>query len=149
MLKFSARDPLMLVFEYVVNGNLRDFLRACRPWRYQGTGSTLSLNDDVSATSTSSNCGSAFEPPNKAALTPYNLLNFSHQIAAGMQFLAGNRIVHRDLAWYDALGVAASLTPNSRNVLVDDQLNCRISDFGLCLCDVRCHGVQDLHGPST
>jgi serine/threonine protein kinase len=59
----------MLVFEYVENGNLRDFLRDRRPEELQ-----------------------------PSTLSPYNLVNFAHQIAAGMQFLGSHRVVHRDLA---------------------------------------------------
>ena len=60
----------MMVLEYVSNGNLRDLLRDHRP-----------------------------ESGVPSPLSPYNLINFGHQVAAGMQFLALNRVVHRDLAW--------------------------------------------------
>ena len=40
-----------------------------------------------------------------------------HQIAAGMAFIAANKMVHRDLA--------------ARNVLLSDMMECKITDFGL------------------
>ena len=45
------------------------------------------------------------------------MVNFLTDIASGMHHLAQARIVHRDVA--------------ARNILVDANLNCKISDFGL------------------
>jgi len=41
----------------------------------------------------------------------------ARQVAQGMQFLTNSRIIHGDLA--------------ARNILVGDELVCKISDFGL------------------
>ena len=45
------------------------------------------------------------------------MVKFLTDIASGMHHLAQARIVHRDVA--------------ARNILVDANLNCKISDFGL------------------
>ena len=45
------------------------------------------------------------------------LIQFVSNIATGMQHLANLRIVHRDVA--------------ARNVLVDENMICKVSDFGL------------------
>ena len=50
-------------------------------------------------------------------LTPSMLLDFSVQIAEGMDHLARYKIVHRDLA--------------ARNVLISDEKRAKITDFGL------------------
>ncbi|OWA50740.1 putative Mast/stem cell growth factor receptor Kit [Hypsibius exemplaris] len=50
-------------------------------------------------------------------LSTHHLLDISHQISRGMEFLAGNRVIHRDLA--------------GRNVLVCENKNVKIADFGL------------------
>ena len=44
---------------------------------------------------------------------PTTLLKFCHQVAEGLSYLAGKSFVHRDIA--------------ARNILLDQELNCRVS----------------------
>ncbi|CAL8118246.1 unnamed protein product [Orchesella dallaii] len=47
----------------------------------------------------------------------YELLRFSQEIACGMEYISSKNVVHGDLA--------------TRNILLDNSLTCKISDFGL------------------
>ena len=65
----TSRPPMMLVIEYCLNGNLRDYLRDAR------------------------------DPSKSAhAVGSVEQIRFASQIAAGMLHLAQRRIIHRDLA---------------------------------------------------
>lgn len=64
----------------------------------------------------------SFELKILQTFSTYDLLDWSCQIADGMNFLASNKIVHRDLA--------------ARNVLLCENNLVKISDFGLAK-DVR------------
>ena len=58
--------------------------------------------------------------PSGSSPTPLSvceLLHVSCQIAAGVEYLASQHFVHRDLA--------------TRNCLVGDHLSCKIGDFGM------------------
>uniref|UniRef100_A0A914CDZ0 receptor protein-tyrosine kinase n=1 Tax=Acrobeloides nanus TaxID=290746 RepID=A0A914CDZ0_9BILA len=68
---------------------------------------------------------SGFLPTNHVGM-PY-LLKYCQQIASGMQYLHGCGIIHGDLA--------------ARNVLVKDQDNVLVSDFGLAQICYRSNGV--------
>lgn len=52
-----------------------------------------------------------------ASLPMTTLIDFSAQVASGMSFLESQGYIHRDLA--------------ARNILVGDNCNCRVADFGL------------------
>lgn len=88
-------DPLMILFEYMEYGDLNNFLRDRGPDR------------------------SVLDPGAKAVapLTRADLLKISVQVAAGMEYLASQHFVHRDLA--------------TRNCLVGDMLVIKIGDFGM------------------
>ncbi|XP_064461466.1 high affinity nerve growth factor receptor-like [Ornithodoros turicata] len=88
-------DPLMILFEYMEYGDLNNFLRDRGPDR----------------------C--VLDTRNKPAppLILADLLKISTQVAAGMEYLASQHFVHRDLA--------------TRNCLVGDMLVVKIGDFGM------------------
>ncbi|XP_064401936.1 uncharacterized protein LOC135347802 isoform X2 [Halichondria panicea] len=109
----TAREPFLLVLEYVRHGDLLKYLRAMKaklrntqiasPYlEPQGAYSTLSPKD-------------IYE--DLELLEDKDLLEFSRQIAAGMEYLSSLDIIHRDLA--------------CRNILVGDNKNLKISDFGM------------------
>uniref|UniRef100_H2Y4U1 Protein kinase domain-containing protein n=1 Tax=Ciona savignyi TaxID=51511 RepID=H2Y4U1_CIOSA len=64
-------------------------------------------------------------------VTEKSLLQMAHQVATGMDYLTKSRIIHGDLA--------------ARNILVGEELTCKISDFGLAN-DVYRYGA--IHGKS-
>lgn len=101
-------EPIMMIFEYMEWGDLNNFIRA------HGPDVALLKNSlgprDSSTASTQSN---GFVGP----LESGDLLRMSVQISAGMEYLAAQHFVHRDLA--------------TRNCLVGEGLVVKIGDFGM------------------
>ena len=83
------KEPFCLIFEYMDLGDLNNYLRKTA----------------VSSSRSSS------------TLTSQQLVDMAINIAAGLEYLAVRRFVHRDLA--------------TRNCLIDEKLFVKISDFGL------------------
>ena len=83
------KEPLCLIFEYMDLGDLNNYLRKTA----------------ISSSRSSS------------SLTSKQLVDMAINIAAGLEYLAVRRFVHRDLA--------------TRNCLVNEMLFVKISDFGL------------------
>lgn len=92
----AVGKPMCLLFEYMSRGDLNGFLRSCSPYVPQ-----QNINHQL----------------NREQLSHQHLLNFAHQIAAGMLYLSEQKFVHRDLA--------------TRNCLIDDNMVVKIADFGL------------------
>ncbi|XP_030768246.1 tyrosine-protein kinase transmembrane receptor Ror-like, partial [Sitophilus oryzae] len=85
----------MMVFEYMEHGDLAEVLRSQHRW----------------------SAGSDDSPPTVPQLSTEDLLGVSLQIAKGMEYLASQRFVHRDLA--------------CRNCLVAQGPVVKIADFGM------------------
>uniref|UniRef100_A0A915J9M5 Cyclin-dependent kinases regulatory subunit n=2 Tax=Romanomermis culicivorax TaxID=13658 RepID=A0A915J9M5_ROMCU len=83
---FVGRPPC-LIFEFVANGDLCNFLRQANP--------------------------------DKRNLYRLHFPRFIKHIATGMRYVAERGFIHRDLA--------------ARNCLVDEALNAKVTDFGMCL----------------
>ena len=96
------QEPLCMVFEFMELGDLNNFLRQNAPEKW---GSHPSLTR------------SGHFQPKQAGLTIQQLVNICINIAAGLEYLAQNHFVHRDMA--------------TRNCLVSRNLLVKISDFGL------------------
>ncbi|KAI1725499.1 protein tyrosine kinase domain-containing protein [Ditylenchus destructor] len=122
----TGLGPLMVVLELCPHGNLRDFLRQHRPKEEELA--ACNSDEDLDGDSNSQigvnsrpkvyqNVDNANEPSSLKNLTLRDLVQYSLEVARGMEFLASRKIIHRDLA--------------ARNVLVSATYEMKISDFGL------------------
>lgn len=102
----AVGKPMCLMFEYMAQGDLNEFLRRRSPNRSVRTLSRASLS------------GRSFSSEQEAGpLCCTEQLSISKQIAAGMAYLSERKFVHRDLA--------------TRNCLVGEEMVVKIADFGL------------------
>ncbi|KAL5022335.1 hypothetical protein ScPMuIL_001490 [Solemya velum] len=96
--------PMCLLFEYMSKGDLNEFLRLCSPEQYIIRRHSRRYSGEIFSE----------DIPN---LDNIEQLYIAKQIASGMMYLSTKGYVHRDLA--------------TRNCLVSNDLNVKISDFGL------------------
>ncbi|XP_053196527.1 muscle, skeletal receptor tyrosine-protein kinase [Scomber japonicus] len=102
----AVGKPMCLMFEYMAQGDLNEFLRRRSPTQSVRTLSCASLS------------GRSFSSEIEAGpLSCSEQLSISKQIAAGMAYLSERKFVHRDLA--------------TRNCLVGEEMVVKIADFGL------------------
>lgn len=97
----TGSSPVYLITPFMKYGDLRHFLWDCRE-------ESNRTRDQI------------------YILTEGNIYDIGQQVASGLEYVTGLRIIHGDIA--------------ARNVLVDEGLKCKISDFGLAN-DVYRYGV--------
>ncbi|XP_026286789.1 proto-oncogene tyrosine-protein kinase receptor Ret [Frankliniella occidentalis] len=99
--------PLYVLLEYCSQGSLRGYLHRCR-WSDKEDDDEQRKNKDPD---------DKRDEEKRPSMTPRKIIGFAWQIAKGMDYLGQLKLVHRDLA--------------SRNILLNENLVCKISDFGL------------------
>ncbi|XP_019624137.1 PREDICTED: NT-3 growth factor receptor-like [Branchiostoma belcheri] len=88
-------EPWLMIFEYMENGDLNNYLRS------HGPDAAFLIKN----------------PATHKELSVVDLLQISVQVAAGVEYMASQHFVHRDLA--------------TRNCLVGENLVVKIGDFGM------------------
>lgn len=117
----SSSKPILLVMEYVEMGKLQSYLENSRVNHNYAT--SQQYNSVISSQSTSDR------------LTSKDLVKFIYHVAKGMEYIASQWIVHRDLA--------------SRNILVNSQRICKIGDFGMARHMQSFCGIYERHSRNT
>lgn len=115
--------PILLVMEYAELGKLQSFMKKSRQNHQYCTTSIMMTNESNqgsllgAADNRSQSRSNDIDDNDNHNLTSRDLLKFIYHVAKGMEYIASNSIVHRDLA--------------SRNILVSGDRICRIGDFGM------------------
>ncbi|CAL8103614.1 unnamed protein product [Orchesella dallaii] len=104
----SLQSTVGIITPLCVNGSLQKYLRS-KPV------DTTVIGDDHSEKNCIQEVVSQAE--SLSVMNFYELLKFSYEIAQGMNYLSSKNVVHGDVA--------------ARNVLLDSNKTCKISDFGL------------------
>jgi proto-oncogene tyrosine-protein kinase Ret len=110
-------EPVLLVVEFVRYGDLLNYLRSMKKRAKAVKDSGDLPAPYLEPLGAYSKLDPRDQLDNEGNLTERNLIDFSRQIASGMEYLSSLEIVHRDLA--------------CRNILVGDNRILKISDFGL------------------
>ncbi|XP_027200795.2 BDNF/NT-3 growth factors receptor-like isoform X2 [Dermatophagoides pteronyssinus] len=109
---------LMMLFEYMEYGDLNNFLREHDP--FHSNHSAITNNNDNNNDETKTRLIDPLSAVNSRKIRPLELIDLLYiatQIAAGMEYLASQHFVHRDLA--------------TRNCLVGVGFITKIGDFGM------------------
>ncbi|KAF8957371.1 kinase-like domain-containing protein, partial [Flammula alnicola] len=104
--------PLFFVTPYMKNGSLVQYLK----WIETDTQPNTPAGTRLQSTITSKAHSSLQKSSSQVDSNRPDLTRFMHEIAKGMEYLHNKGVLHGDL--------------RAVNVLVDDDLACRISDFG-------------------
>jgi uncharacterized membrane protein len=118
----TVQEPMMLITEFVIYGDLLNYLRSLRK---KSRRPNNSLYHSMKTADLQDNMFNDYfiKPDNETSMneqyniSTFDLISFAYQISSGMEYLASLQVVHRDLA--------------CRNILVDEGNNLKITDFGL------------------